>query len=47
MIRFKENIERLHSRKKVWIAQNKQDRDKLEKAIRELEQLDIDSELED
>ena len=37
----------MHSRKKAWIAQNKQDRDKLEKAIRELEQLDIDSELED
>ena len=45
--KIKENIERLHSRKKAWIAQNKQDRDKLEKAIRELEQLDIDSELED
>ena len=45
--KIKENIERLHSRKKPWIAQNKQDRDKLEKAIRELEQLDIDSELED
>ena len=45
--KIKENIERLHSRKKAWIAQNKQDWDKLEKAIRELEQLDIDSELED
>ena len=45
--KIKENIERLHSRKKAWIAQNKQDRDKLEKSIRELEQLDIDSELED
>ena len=45
--KIKENIERLHSRKKAWIAQNKQDRDRLEKAIRELEQLDIDSELED
>ena len=45
--KIKENIETLHSRKKAWIAQNKQDRDKLEKAIRELEQLDIDSELED
>ena len=45
--KIKENIERLHSRKKAWIAQNKQDRDKLEKAISELEQLDIDSELED
>jgi len=45
--KIKENIERLHSRKKAWIAQNKQDRDKLAKAIKELEQLDIDSELED
>tara|TARA_B100001121_G_scaffold310019_1_gene339085 strand:+ start:504 stop:2276 length:1773 start_codon:yes stop_codon:yes gene_type:complete len=45
--KIKENIDRLHSRKKAWIAQNKQDRDKLDKAIRELEQLDIDSELED
>ena len=45
--KIKENIERLHSRRKAWIAQNKQDCDKLAKAIKELEQLDIDSELED
>ena len=45
--KIKENIERLHSRRKAWIAQNKQDCDKLAKAIKELEQLDIDNELED
>jgi len=45
--KIKENIERLHSRRKAWIAQNKQDCDKLTKAIKELEQLDIDNELED
>ena len=45
--KIKENIERLHSRRKAWIAQNKQDCDKLAKAIKELEQHDIDSELED
>ena len=45
--KIKENIERLHSRRKAWIAQNKQDCDKLAKAIKELEQLDIDQELED
>ena len=45
--KIKENIERLHSRRKAWIAQNKQDCEKLAKAIKELEQLDIDQELED
>ena len=45
--KIKENIDRLHSRRKAWIAQNKQDCDKLAKAIRELEHLDIDQELED
>ena len=45
--KIKENIERLHSRRKAWIAQNKQDCDKLAKAIKGLEQLDIDNELED
>ena len=45
--KIKENIERLHSRRKAWIAQNKQDCEKLAKAIKELEHLDIDQELED
>ena len=45
--KIKENIERLHSRRKAWIAQNKQDCEKLAKAIKELEHLDIDHELED
>ena len=45
--KIKENIERLHSRRKAWIAQNKQDCEKLANAIKELEQLDIDQELED
>jgi len=45
--KIKENIDRLHSRRKAWIAQNKQDCEKLAKAIKELEQLDIDQELED
>ena len=34
--KIKENIERLHSRRKAWIAQNKQDCDKLAKAIKEI-----------
>ena len=33
--KIKENIERLHSRRKAWIAQNKQDCEKLAKAIKE------------
>ena len=37
----------MHSRRKAWIAQNKQDCEKLAKAIKELEHLDIDQELED
>lgn len=41
-----ENIDRLHTRRKAWISQNKQDCDKLAKAIKELEKLDIDAELE-
>jgi DNA repair exonuclease SbcCD ATPase subunit len=45
--KIKENIERLHSRRKAWISQNKQTCDKLQNAIYELEQLDIDSELDD
>ncbi len=45
--KIKENIDRLHSRRKAWIAQNKQSCDKLQKAIYELDQLDIDSELDD
>jgi DNA repair exonuclease SbcCD ATPase subunit len=45
--KIKENIERLHSRRKAWIAQNKQDCGKLAQAIKELEQLDVDQELED
>ena len=45
--KIKENIERLHSRRKAWNAQNKQDCEKLAKAIKELEHLDIDQELED
>jgi len=45
--KIKENIERLQSRRKAWIAQNKETCVKLQKGIRELEQLDIDSELED
>ena len=45
--KIKENIDRLHSRRKAWIAQNTQTCDKLQKAIYELEQLDIDSELDD
>ena len=45
--KIKENIEKLQSRRKAWIAQNKETCDKLQKGIHELEQLDIDSELED
>ena len=45
--KIKENIDRLQSRRKAWIAQNKETCTKLEKAIYELEQLDIDSELDD
>ena len=41
-----ENIDRLHTRRKAWISQNKQDCDKLDKAIKDLEKLDIDAELE-
>ena len=41
-----ENIDRLHTRRKAWISQNKQDCDKLDKAIKDLEKLDIDTELE-
>ena len=45
--KIKENIERLQSRRKAWIAQNKETCAKLQKAIYELAQLDIDSELDD
>ena len=45
--KIKENIDRLHSRRKAWIAQNKETCNKLQKGIHELEQLDIESELED
>ena len=38
--KIKENIDRLQSRRKAWIAQNKETCTKLEKAIYELEQLD-------
>jgi len=41
-----ENIDRLRTRRKAWISQNKQDCDRLDKAIKDLEKLDIDSELE-
>jgi len=45
--KIKENINKLQSRRKAWIAQNKETCTKLQKAIHELDQLDIDSELED
>ena len=41
-----ESIGNLQSRKKAWIATNKSERDKLNKAIKELEQVDIEAELE-
>ena len=41
-----ENISRLESRRKAWIAQNREDCLKLEKGIKELEQVDIEKELE-
>lgn len=41
-----ESIGNLQSRKKAWIATNKSERDKLHKAIKELEQVDIEAELE-
>ena len=41
-----ESIGNLQSRKKAWIATNRSERDKLNKAIKELEQVDIEAELE-
>jgi len=41
-----ENIGRLESRRKAWIAQNREECLKLEKGIKELEQVDIEAELE-
>ena len=44
--KIEQSIETLAGRQRAWVAKQKQDCDKLEKGIEELEKLDIDAELE-